>query len=42
MSVMQDHYWDHQQARWVHYVPTATVPEPRDAAEEPVAQAAEA
>jgi hypothetical protein len=28
---MEDHYWDHLQARWVHYVATE-VPEQRDPA----------
>ena len=37
MSGMQDHYWDHREARWVHFAPPVEVPEPRDAADEPVA-----
>ena len=28
---MKDHYWDHLQARWVHYV-ASEVPEQRDPA----------
>ena len=42
MSGMQDHYWDHREARWVHVVPPVALPEPRDAADEPVVEVADA
>jgi hypothetical protein len=34
---MEDHYWDHLQARWVHYVATE-VPEQRDPVTQPPAE----
>jgi hypothetical protein len=37
LSGMEDHYWDHLQARWVHYVATE-VPEQRDPAAQPPAE----
>ena len=41
MSGMQDHYWDHREARWVHHVPVE-LPEPREAPDEPAVEPAEA
>jgi len=37
LSGMKDHYWDHLQARWVHYV-ASEVPEQRDPAALPPAE----
>jgi hypothetical protein len=36
---MQDHYWNHDEARWVHHVAPVELPEPRDPAAAPVAEA---